>query len=176
MNTKTTFILFAASGFFAAATASETESETFAEKMQTKVEADAVILEIESKLTLEGAEIAPDSDQAALQIGVVTPASASEETDDEEEEGAPPEHELVLKMKALRDGARLMSGKLKALKDDAFRQQEIADWNAKHDEVKALLFQVFQKAENGEISDDLAPILEEIRKQFQIDAAAPSGS
>ncbi|MEM7012109.1 MAG: hypothetical protein AAF585_11555, partial [Verrucomicrobiota bacterium] len=59
--------------------------------------------------------------------------------------------------------------KLKEIKDESFQEKQIADWNAKHERVKALLFQVFSDESNDEISDDLAPVLEGIRQEFQID-------
>ncbi|MFT5466669.1 MAG: hypothetical protein ACI8UO_001769 [Verrucomicrobiales bacterium] len=159
MNTKFTSSIFILAGISAGALLTANAEETFAEKILTKVDADFTVYEIKTKLEAE-------ADETAAQD-----ADGASDAPEEDLSIQPLEEDTIAKMEALLTNAERMAQKLKTLSDGSFRDTEIGDWNAKHNEIKQLLFEVLQSEDNGEISDDLAPVLEAIRKQFRLEAA-----
>ena len=127
-----------------------------AHTIQTKNEADVKVIEISGKLQLEAnrAFLTTSEGSTTTTEGSTTPAEDSDEPD------------IIVRMKDLKKEVKAMKKKLKSLAGEV-RKGELKDWNANHEQLKAQLFAVLQsQADNGEISDDLAPILEEIRLQF----------
>lgn len=149
------------------------DAETLAEKIEMAQDADSTITELEQKLLQRsdnGQEYVYEDQDGFFSV----PAEESLTSQPlrrsaRKAAGAPPS--VVNTMERQLREIQEMTAKLKAIKDDSFQEKEVADWNAMHDRIKALLFQVLSNEEHGEISDDLAPVLEEIRKEFQIDIA-----
>ena len=136
--------------------ASKALCEDLADALQTKAEADTTVLALETE----------------LQAKLIDPSQAPEEyatveTDDDDDDDEVPA--IISEMEAQLVQVNEVAEKLKNLEAGEFREAELADWNANYEVIKDLLGQLLGQESDKGISDDLAPILEGIRKQFRLE-------
>lgn len=162
----------------------ETEdSDAFALKLayynETKLEADTSVLELETTLDSENTTTLTTTgtlDDGRTLDSTTLDSSTLDSSSTGTNDSVTSTNDVITKMDDQL--AKVLSAAQKILTlEGEVRDAEIAEWNANHDRIMAKLFELLQKeAENG-ISDDLAPILEQIREAFQLvnPAAAASG-